>query len=77
MDHPPLTVDADVVYVGADKKQHKGKITEVLGEHAARIDFSTKDQSNEAVAVYSENGLQGTFHFSSSAASAKEGTKAA
>jgi hypothetical protein len=54
-----LAVGQDVTYVGPDKQNHKGKITTIYSENAARIEW----QNGSAVATFSDKGEEGTFHF--------------
>jgi hypothetical protein len=65
-----LLIGLEVSYIGADKKPHKGKITEVYDQTMARIE--SLDGNNIAIAAYSESGDINTFSFPSASAKAEK-----
>ncbi len=54
-----LAVGQDVIYVSTDKKEIKAKITQVFNEDEASLSW----ENGGAIAKYSEDPLEGTFHF--------------
>jgi hypothetical protein len=73
MEHQHLGVGQDVNFVDANGKTVKGKISEVYGDDAARIDVP----GGTAVAIYSDGKEPGTFHFSENKAAETASAKAA
>ena len=57
--HPHLAIGQEAIFVEGDKKEHKGKITHVYTENAARIEF----EGGSAIADFSDKKEPGTFHF--------------
>jgi hypothetical protein len=74
MNHPYLTPGQDVIYVGADKKQHKAKITEVFTQDCARVE--SDDGKHSAIAQFSDSGEINTFHFEPASPKAEKPTEA-
>lgn len=61
-----LVVGLEVTFIAQDEKPHKGKITEVFNQGAARIE--SLDGNATAVAEYSETGEVNTFSLPSASA---------
>jgi hypothetical protein len=65
-----LVTGLEVTFIAQDKKPHKGKITEVFHQGAARVE--SLDGQATAVADYSETGEVNTFNLSSASAKAEK-----
>jgi hypothetical protein len=68
-----LVPGLEVTFIAQDKKPHKGRITEVFHQGAARIE--SLDGKATAVAQYSETEEVNTFRFPASSTASEENGK--
>jgi hypothetical protein len=71
MNHQYIAIGQEVVFVGHDKKEHKGKILNVYGPDTAQIEFG----GNTAIAEFSDKKEPITFHFEQQASPKAEDKK--
>jgi hypothetical protein len=69
MKHQYLAEGQDVEYVTADGKTVKAKITQVLNEDTARVEWD--NGKHAAVAPHSDKKEANTFHFAEASAKAE------
>jgi hypothetical protein len=59
MNHQYIATGQEVIFVGPDKKEHKGKILNIYGPDTAQIEFD----GGTAIAEFSDKKEPITFHF--------------
>jgi hypothetical protein len=74
MNHPYLAPGQDVIYVDGDGKNQKAKITKVVNEDSADLEYAAGKHS--AVAPYSDKGEKNTFHFEQASPKAEQPNEA-
>jgi hypothetical protein len=71
MNHQYLAIGQEVIFIGHDKKTHKGKIIQVYSPDSAQIEL----KDGVAIADFSDEDIPGTFHFEHEASPKGESKK--